>query len=116
MRTVALAGNPNCGKTTLFNRLTGQSQHVGNWAGVTVERREGRIEAAGERAVLVDLPGIYSLAAYTLEERVAREFLLGGQADAAVNILDGTSLERGTMAILPILFSPPGLLSHSSKN
>lgn len=95
MRTIALAGNPNCGKTTLFNRLTGQSQHVGNWAGVTVERREGIIKAAGERAALVDLPGIYSLAAYTLEERVAREFLLDGQADAVVNILDGTSLERG---------------------
>lgn len=102
MRTVALAGNPNCGKTTLFNQLTGQSQHVGNWAGVTVERREGRIEAAGERAVLVDLPGIYSLAAYTLEERVAREFLLGGQADAAVNILDGTSLERGLYLTLQL--------------
>ncbi|MEM1485745.1 ferrous iron transport protein B [Oscillospiraceae bacterium PP1C4] len=93
MKTIALAGNPNCGKTTLFNRLTGANQHVGNWAGVTVERKEGFL--SDRQARLVDLPGIYSLATYTLEERVARDFLLSGDADAVINLLDGTSIERG---------------------
>ncbi|WP_283118168.1 ferrous iron transport protein B [Anaerotruncus colihominis] len=100
MQTLALAGNPNCGKTTLFNKLTGAHQHVGNWAGVTVERREGIVR--GSSARLVDLPGLYSLAAFTLEEQVTREFLLDGSYDAVINLLDGTSLERGLYLTLQL--------------
>ena len=100
MQTPALAGNPNCGKTTLFNKLTGAHQHVGNWAGVTVERREGIVR--GSSARLVDLPGLYSLAAFTLEEQVTREFLLDGSYDAVINLLDGTSLERGLYLTLQL--------------
>lgn len=94
---IALAGNPNSGKTTLFNALTGSNQFVGNWPGVTVEKREGRIKgytAKGEEAILVDLPGIYSLSPYTLEEVVSRNFLLEEKPDAIINIIDGTNLER----------------------
>lgn len=100
MQTLALAGNPNCGKTTLFNKLTGSNQHVGNWAGVTVERREGTVRGGAAR--LIDLPGIYSLAAFTLEERVTRAFLLDDMYDAAINLLDGTSLERGLYLTLQL--------------
>ncbi|MDY3919345.1 MAG: ferrous iron transport protein B [Candidatus Limivivens sp.] len=94
---IALAGNPNSGKTTLFNALTGSNQFVGNWPGVTVEKKEGKIKGyttKGEEAVLVDLPGIYSLSPYTLEEVVSRNFLLGEKPDAIINIIDGTNLER----------------------
>lgn len=94
---IALAGNPNSGKTTLFNALTGSNQFVGNWPGVTVEKKEGKIKgytAKGDEAVLVDLPGIYSLSPYTLEEVVSRNFLLGEKPDAIINIIDGTNLER----------------------
>ena len=94
---IALAGNPNSGKTTLFNALTGSNQFVGNWPGVTVEKKEGKIKgytAKGEEAILVDLPGIYSLSPYTLEEVVSRNFLIGEKPDAIINIIDGTNLER----------------------
>lgn len=91
--TIALAGNPNCGKTTLFNALTGSNQFVGNWPGVTVEKKEGRLK--GEKDVrIVDLPGIYSLSPYTLEEVVARNYLIQEKPDAMINIVDGTNLER----------------------
>ena len=90
---IALAGNPNCGKTTLFNALTGSNQFVGNWPGVTVEKKEGRLKWNKE-AVIVDLPGIYSLSPYTLEEVVARNYLIGERPDAILNIVDGTNLER----------------------
>ena len=90
---IALAGNPNCGKTTLFNALTGANQFVGNWPGVTVEKKEGRLK--GHRDVtIVDLPGIYSLSPYTMEEVVARNYLIGERPDAVINIVDGTNLER----------------------
>lgn len=90
---IALAGNPNCGKTTLFNALTGSSQFVGNWPGVTVEKKEGRLK--GHRDVVVmDLPGIYSLSPYTLEEVVARNYLIGERPDVILNIVDGTNIER----------------------
>ncbi|QNL45222.1 ferrous iron transport protein B [Oscillibacter hominis] len=90
---IALAGNPNCGKTTLFNALTGSNQYVGNWPGVTVEKKEGRLK--GHRGVVIqDLPGIYSLSPYTLEEVVARSYLVGEQPDAILNIVDGTNIER----------------------
>ena len=94
---IALAGNPNSVKTTLFNALTGSNQFVGNWPGVTVEKKEGKIKGyttKGEEAILVDLPGIYSLSPYTLEEVVSRNFLIGEKPDAIINIIDGTNLER----------------------
>lgn len=90
---IALAGNPNCGKTTLFNGLTGSNQFVGNWPGVTVEKKEGRLKGNRE-VVIVDLPGIYSLSPYTLEEVVARNYLLTERPDVILNIVDGTNLER----------------------
>jgi ferrous iron transport protein B len=90
---IALAGNPNCGKTTLFNALTGSNQYVGNWPGVTVEKKEGKLKKF-DGVTVVDLPGIYSLSPYTLEEVVARNFLLGERPDAILNIIDGTNLER----------------------
>ena len=90
---IALAGNPNCGKTTLFNALTGSNQFVGNWPGVTVEKKEGKMKKYDGISV-VDLPGIYSLSPYTPEEVVARNFLIGERPDVILNIVDGTSLER----------------------
>ena len=90
---IALAGNPNCGKTTLFNALTGSNQFVGNWPGVTVEKKEGRLKKHDD-VVIMDLPGIYSLSPYTLEEVVARNYLIGERPDAILNIIDGTNLER----------------------
>ena len=90
---IALAGNPNCGKTTLFNALTGSNQFVGNWPGVTVEKKEGRLKKH-EDVVIMDLPGIYSLSPYTLEEVVARNYLINERPDAILNIIDGTNLER----------------------
>ena len=91
--TIALAGNPNCGKTTLFNALTGANQYVGNWPGVTVEKKEGKLKGHKDVAIM-DLPGIYSLSPYTLEEVVARNYLIGEHPDAIINIIDGTNLER----------------------
>ena len=91
--TIALAGNPNCGKTTLFNALTGSNQFVGNWPGVTVEKKEGRLKKHAE-VTITDLPGIYSLSPYTLEEVVARNYLIHERPDAILNIIDGTNLER----------------------
>ena len=95
---IALAGNPNCGKTTLFNALTGSNQFVGNWPGVTVEKKEGKLKKSflqgAEEVDIMDLPGIYSLSPYTLEEVVARNFLVNERPDAIINIIDGTNLER----------------------
>ncbi len=90
---IALAGNPNCGKTTMFNALTGSNQYVGNWPGVTVEKKEGRFKA-DKSVVIQDLPGIYSLSPYTLEEVISRNYLVNERPDAIVNILDGTNIER----------------------
>ena len=90
---IALAGNPNCGKTTLFNALTGSNQFVGNWPGVTVEKKEGKLKGH-KNVIVMDLPGIYSLSPYTLEEVVARNYLIGERPDAILNIIDGTNLER----------------------
>ena len=90
---IALAGNPNCGKTTLFNDLTGSSQYVGNWPGVTVEKKEGKLR--GDKEVIVtDLPGISSLSPYTLEEVVSRNYLIEENPEAILNLIDGTNLER----------------------
>ena len=90
---IALAGNPNCGKTTLFNALTGSNQFVGNWPGVTVEKKEGKLKGHKD-VIIMDLPGIYSLSPYTLEEVVARNYLIGDRPDAIINIIDGTNIER----------------------
>ena len=90
---IALAGNPNCGKTTLFNGLTGSNQFVGNWPGVTVEKKEGKLKG-NKDVIIMDLPGIYSLSPYTLEEVVARNYLITQRPDAILNIVDGTNLER----------------------
>ncbi len=90
---IALAGNPNSGKTTLFNALTGSNQFVGNWPGVTVEKKEGKLKNHDD-VTIMDLPGIYSLSPYTLEEVVARNYLINERPDAILNIIDGTNLER----------------------
>ena len=90
---IALAGNPNCGKTTMFNSMTGANQYVGNWPGVTVEKKEGRYTRDKE-VVITDLPGVYSLSPYSPEEVVTRDVLLGGQLDVVINLVDATNLER----------------------
>ena len=90
---IALAGNPNCGKTTMFNGLTGSNQYVGNWPGVTVEKKEGKLK--GNKDVIVtDLPGIYSLSPYTMEEVVSRDYLIKDKPDAILDIVDSTNIER----------------------
>lgn len=93
---IALAGNPNCGKTTMFNALTGANQYVGNWPGVTVEKKEGKLKSKGkhEEIIVTDLPGIYSLSPYTLEEVVSRDYLLKDEPDVIVNLVDATNIER----------------------
>ncbi len=94
MRTFALAGNPNCGKTTLFNALTGSTAHVGNWPGVTVDKKDGVYKGDGENVKIVDLPGIYSLSPYTPEEVISRNYILEEKPDGIINIVDATNLER----------------------
>ena len=99
---VALVGNPNCGKTTLFNLLTGQNGYVGNWPGVTVEKKEARL-SRDKRVTVTDLPGIYSLSPYSPEERVSRDYLMGGEPDVVVNVVDATNLERNLYLTLQVL-------------
>lgn len=99
---IALAGNPNCGKTTLFNALTGSNQFVGNWPGVTVEKKEGKLKGHKD-VIIVDLPGIYSLSPYTLEEVVARSYLINERPDVIINIVDGTNIERNLYLSTQIL-------------
>ena len=94
MKRFALAGNPNCGKTTLFNSLTGSTAHVGNWPGVTVDKRDGVYKKCAEPIAIVDLPGIYSLSPYTPEEVIARNYVLDEKPDCVINIVDATNLER----------------------
>ena len=100
---VALAGNPNCGKTTLFNALTGSNQYVGNWPGVTVEKKEGEAKLGDVRFTVVDLPGIYSLSPYSMEELVARKFIIEEQPDAIIDIVDATNLERNLYLTMQLL-------------
>ncbi|HUS85527.1 MAG TPA: FeoB small GTPase domain-containing protein [Anaerolineales bacterium] len=101
--TIALAGNPNAGKTTVFNRLTGSRQHTGNWPGKTIERKSGRYKHADMWIEVEDLPGTYSLAAYSEEEIVARDFLLEGQPDVVVVVVDASNLERNLYLVVQIL-------------
>ena len=100
---VALVGNPNCGKTTLFNALTGSNQYVGNWPGVTVEKKEGTARVGDVSFTVVDLPGIYSLSPYSMEELVARKFIIGEKPDAIINIVDATNLERNLYLTMQLL-------------
>ena len=90
---IALAGNPNCGKTTLFNALTGSNQFVGNWPGVTVEKKEGKLKGHKD-VTIMDLPGIYSLSPYTLEEVVSRDYILNDNPDVIIDLVDATNIER----------------------
>ena len=103
MKTFALAGNPSCGKTTLFNALTGSTAHVGNWPGVTVDKREGVYKNGETRINIVDLPGIYSLSPYTPEEVISRNFILDERPDGIINIVDATNLERNLYLTTQIL-------------
>ena len=103
MKTFALAGNPNCGKTTLFNALTGSTAHVGNWPGVTVDKREGVYKGGAEHVSIVDLPGIYSLSPYTPEEVISRNYILDGKPDGIINIIDATKLKRNLYLTTQIL-------------
>jgi len=101
--TIALAGNPNAGKTTIFNALTGLRQHTGNWPGKTVEKKEGVIEHNGKNITIVDLPGTYSLTAYSPEEIIARNFIIEEHPDVVINVLDATNLERNLYLTVQIL-------------
>lgn len=103
MKTVALTGNPNSGKTTLFNKLTGSNQYVGNWPGVTVEKKEGTLNRVGQAFKIVDLPGIYSLSPYSPEEVVTRDYILDDRPDVIINIIDGTNIERNLYLTLSII-------------
>lgn len=100
---VALAGNPNAGKSTIFNALTGARQHVGNWPGKTVEKKEGNLFINGYDITIVDLPGTYSLSAYSLEEQIARDFLVQEKPNAVINVLDAANLERNLYLTVQIL-------------
>lgn len=100
---IALIGNPNSGKTTLFNRYTGSNQYVGNWAGVTVEKKEGRVKYDNESITLIDLPGIYSLSPYSMEEVITRDFLITQRPDVIIDILDGTNIERNLYLTLQLM-------------
>ena len=99
---IALAGNPNCGKTTMFNALTGANQYVGNWPGVTVEKKEGRWKGQKD-VVITDLPGIYSLSPYTLEEVVSRDYLMKDRPEAVLNLVDATNIERNLYLTTQVL-------------
>lgn len=101
--TVALAGNPNSGKSTVFNALTGARQHVGNWPGKTVERKEGICKRNGYEIQVVDLPGTYSLTAYSLEEVIARDYILEEKPDVVIDVVDGANLERNLYLAVQLL-------------
>jgi len=100
---IALAGNPNAGKTTVFNNLTGAHQYVGNWPGVTVEKKEGRLDYRGYRIRVVDLPGVYSLTAYSLDEVIARNFIVDDKPDVVVDVVDASNLERNLYLAVQLL-------------
>ena len=103
MMTVAFIGNPNCGKTTLFNAYTGANLKVANWPGVTVEKVEGSFTFQGEKIRLVDLPGTYSLTSYTMEEQVSRNFILSDEVDVVIDVVDASALERNLYLTLQLL-------------
>ncbi|HDJ99925.1 MAG TPA: GTP-binding protein, partial [Firmicutes bacterium] len=100
---VALAGNPNSGKSTIFNALTGGHAHVGNWPGVTVEKKEGKFEYNGYNIIVTDLPGTYSLTAYSIDERIARDYIVKEKPDVVVCVVDSTNLERNLYLLISLL-------------
>ncbi|MEF3275609.1 MAG: 50S ribosome-binding GTPase [Chloroflexus sp.] len=102
-KVIALAGNPNVGKSTIFNALTGLNQHVGNWPGKTVERKEGRLSLNGQMVTVIDLPGAYSLAASSLEEQITRDFIVRHRPDLVVNVVDAANLERNLYLTVQLL-------------
>ena len=114
----ALAGNPNCGKTTMFNAMTGANQYVGNWPGVTVEKKEGKLKSVktGEEVVITDLPGIYSLSPYTLEEVVSRDYLLKERPDVIINLVDATNIERNLYLTTQLIRSTCPTCSRSAAS
>ena len=114
---IGFIGNPNCGKTTLFNAYTGAKLKVANWPGVTVEKKEGSMQYQGHTFKLVDLPGIYSLTSYTMEEKVSREFILSDDVDVIVDIADASALERNLYLTLQLieLGKPVVLVSHEPE-
>jgi len=101
--TIALAGNPNCGKSTVFNALTGARQHVGNWPGKTVEKKEGTCKHNGREIQVVDLPGTYSLTAYSLEEVIARDYIIEEKPDVVIDVIDAANLERNLYLAIQIM-------------
>ena len=101
--TIAVVGNPNCGKTTLFNILTGSDQRVGNWPGVTVEKKEGFLRLGKEKVSLIDLPGIYALFATSEDERIARDYILSGEPGLIIDIVDATNVERNLFLTTQLL-------------
>ena len=101
--TMALAGNPNSGKTTLFNALTGARQYVGNWPGVTVEKKEGKLKFEDKNLILVDLPGTYSLSPYSMEEIIAKNYIINEKPDVVVNIVDASNIERNLFLTMQLL-------------
>ena len=103
MINVGFTGNPNCGKTTLFNAFTGANLKVANWPGVTVEKKEGKTHYKGQEFKLIDLPGIYSLSSYTMEEQVSRECIMNDEVDVIINVIDASSLERNLYLTLQLL-------------
>ena len=102
---IALAGNPNCGKTTMFNALTGANQYVGNWPGVTVEKKEGKLKSKSqsEEVIVTDLPGIYSMSPYTLEEVVSRDYVLKENPDVIIDLVDATNIERNLYLTMQLM-------------
>lgn len=108
--TIALAGNPNVGKSTIFNALTGARQHVGNWPGKTVEKKSGALRLGDQTVTVVDLPGTYSLSAYSLEEQIARDFVVTARPDLVVHVVDATNLERNLYLTAQLLDTGAPLL------
>ncbi len=100
---VAVIGNPNVGKSTLFNELTGGKQYIGNWPGVTVERKEGTYEFDNYKVKLVDLPGTYALGAFSVDEKVARDYIISGNPDVVLDIIDATNLERNLYLLIELI-------------
>ena len=116
-KTIALAGNPNVGKSTLFNALTGSRQHVGNWPGKTVEKKEGRLQVGDENVLLVDLPGTYSLTAYSIEEIITRDFIVNEKPTAVIAVVNAANLDRNLYLVTQLIeLSIPVIVALNMTN